>query len=207
MKKGFLISIEGIDGCGKSTLAKNLYTHLMVKNIKVLLTKEPGQTAIGEKIKKILYEEKSKLTAKTEFLLFASSRAQHFEEVIIPHLKEGFLIISDRMGDSSLAYQGFGLDLDINTLKSINSWAMNNIEPDLTIYIRLELSKAFTRMKKREEKLTPFEKKDKTYWEKVIKGFETIFSNKNNVLILDGNKSPEELLTEAITDIETKIKK
>ncbi|HBS48334.1 TPA: dTMP kinase [Candidatus Dependentiae bacterium] len=205
MKKGLLITIEGIEGCGKSTLSNNLFKKLQESNSKLFLTKEPGQTIIGEKIKKILYEEKHQMAAKTEFLLFAANRAQHFHEIIVPKLNDNYIIISDRMGDSSIAYQGFGLGLDIETLQDINKWAMNDISPDLTIYVRLDIETAFKRLSSRGS-LTSFEQQNNTFWQKTVKGFETIFKDKKNVLILDGTKSPEQLVMESVDKIQSLIK-
>lgn len=132
----------------------------------------------------------------SEFLLFAADRAQHFDKLIIPALKEKKIIISDRMADSSLAYQGFGRSLDINMIQQINSWAMQNIKPNLTIYVKIDVNTAMDRINKRKEPLTDFEKA--SFIEKVRKGFDEIFKNRDHVLILDGNKSQEELLQDII---------
>jgi len=196
-KQGFLISVEGIDGCGKSTLIKNLHKQLKKEGFDVLATKEPGKTKIGKEIKKILYQEKNSMCGQTEYLLFAADRAQHFHEIVIPSLNEGKIVLSDRMDDSSVVYQGYGFNFDIEILKKINSWAMNNIKPNLVFYIRLDEKTAFERIKQRKLEPTPFEKQDKEFWQHIINGFETTFKNRKNVVILDGKLSANELLDKA----------
>ncbi len=191
--KGKLITIEGIDGSGKSTLAKNLYQELIQEQHEAILTLEPGKTFIGEKIKDLLNKDRPKMCSKTEFLLFAANRAQHFEELVMPLLQNGKTVISDRMSDSSIAYQGYGLNLDIKMLETINIWAMNNIKPDLVIYIRLDEKTALSRTLKRKEALTPFEKEKVDFWKRVIDGYEKIFKDRADVVILDGRNTPEEL--------------
>lgn len=201
MKKGFLITLEGIDGCGKSTLAASLNKILTDEGHDVLLTKEPGGTKFGMGLRSILAEQKEKLTPKTEFLLFASDRAAHIE-YIRPYLERGFIVISDRMADSSLAYQGFGRGLDLGMIDAINKWAMGGISPDLTFYLRVDLETALHRIAVRRETLSAFEKEEKNFLLNVIDGYEKIFSSRSNVIILDGKKSANEVLKSAIFDLE-----
>lgn len=188
-----LISIEGIDGSGKTTLANNLYNELTQEQCNVILTMEPGQTSIGKKIRNLLNEERPQICSKTEFLLFAANRAQHFKKSVIPALQKGKIVISDRMGDSSIAYQGFGLNLDIKILERINNWIMNNIKPNLVLFLRLDEKTAFSRIQQRKEVPTPFEKEKQEFWKRVINGYETIFKDRVDVICLDGRNSREEL--------------
>ncbi len=198
MKKypGFLITIEGIDGSGKSTLLDNINTMFLKEGKNIILTKEPGQTNLGKKIRNILQQEKNLVCDKAEFLLFAADRAQHFEEVVIPALIKGSIIISDRMADSSLAYQGYGRNLDINLIKVINRWCMQDIQPDLTIYINLDEKTALERIFRRKLLLTSFEKESIKFWQRVKSGFEDIFKNKDNVVWVEGSL-PTEKVAEA----------
>ncbi len=191
LKKGVLLSIEGIDGAGKSTLAQHLYQSLTQYTLPVILTKEPGGTALGQHIRSIVQQQTTPLHAKTEYLLFAADRAQHFHEVIIPALQNKKLIISDRMADSSLVYQGYGRGLDFAMINAINTWAMNSIQPHLTLYIQVPLHIAMQRLKKRSQTLTAFEQEKESFMYKLIEGFETLFKERNNVIILDGTQSPE----------------
>ncbi len=122
LSRGILIALEGIDGSGKSTLAKNIAASLAHLDFPILQTQEPGKMALGKLLKPIVQEKKVPVCSKAEFLLFAADRAQHFHELVIPALLNKQLVISDRMADSSLAYQGYGRGLDLTTLSMINSW-------------------------------------------------------------------------------------
>src|SRR3990172_425114 len=156
-KRGLLITLEGIDGSGKSTLVKAIVTALTALGKPVVLTKEPGGTALGKELRAILQTQKNPVCNKAEFLLFAADRAQHFKQLIVPALEQGQIVISDRMADSSLAYQGYGRGIDRNMITTINSWAMQGIVPDLTIFLRLTPAKALERAQGRREAPTAFE--------------------------------------------------
>jgi dTMP kinase len=193
---GFLFSVEGIDGSGKSTFVKNLHERL-ASHFEVVLTREPGGSELGKQIRTILQNQPTQMTAKAQFLLFASDRAQHFHEKIIPALKAGKIIISDRMADSSLVYQGILQGLDLNTLKSINRWCMETIEPHATFYLKIDAKSALDRMYSREQEITEFEKQIIASKEILSNGFDQIFESKDNVYTLDATLSPEELVDQA----------
>ena len=163
LRRGILIAIEGIDGSGKTTLAHDLTTSLSEQHFSVVLTKEPGGSQVGKVLREILQAQQMPLTPKAEYLLFAADRAQHFEEVIIPALQNNSMVISDRLADSSVVYQGYGRGLDINMIKTVNHWAMNAIEPDLVFYLRISPEKARERLHKRKETLTAFEQEQATF--------------------------------------------
>lgn len=132
MAKGYFITLEGIDGCGKSTQAKLLYQHLQTKGCRVLLTREPGGTDLAEEIRRvILTPGKEELDPMAEILLYAASRAQHVNYLIKPALEAGQVVISERFVHSSLAYQGYGLGWDLKLIRDINSLATGDIQPDL----------------------------------------------------------------------------
>ena len=197
LKKGILIAIEGIDGSGKSTLAKKLYTTFLQAQYPVLLTKEPGATILGQHLRTLVQEKKFPICSKAEFLLFAADRAQHFDEFIIPGLARGSLIISDRMADSSLVYQGQGRGLSLDMIKSINKWTMNEITPDLTLYIKVSTQIANERISTRNEALTSFEKEKQTFFQKLIEGFDALYKQRNDVIIIDGSQSLDAVSTQA----------
>jgi len=197
-QKKNLITIEGIDGCGKSLLAQSLYKLLCDKGLDIVLTKEPGSTNLGQGLRKILHEQKKDVCDLSEYLLFAADRAQHFVQVVLPALNENKIVISDRMADSSLAYQGYGRGLDIDMIKTVNKWTMQDIEPDLVFYVKIDPQTALARVAKRNEKLTSFEKEKLDFWQRVINGFEFIFKDRKNVITLDGRLKPEEVLAQAL---------
>ncbi len=133
---GFFITFEGPEGCGKSTQAELLYRKLLGLGYPVLLTREPGGTAISDEIRRVILDPKNTaMLPLTEILLFAASRAQHVGQVIAPHLAKGGIVISDRYADSTMAYQGYGLGLELPMLQTITGYATGGLVPDLTLYI------------------------------------------------------------------------
>jgi len=136
MAGGTFITIEGIDGVGKSTQAVCLRDALESKGHSVVHTREPGGTRIGGEIRRILLDpELKELNPQTEILLYAADRAQHAAEILIPALDRGQIVICERFVDSSVAYQGYGLGWDIEAIVRINHWAVNGLTPSLTIYL------------------------------------------------------------------------
>jgi len=205
LTKGILIAIEGIDGSGKTTLAQNLSTILKENEFDVLLTKEPGATDLGKKIREIVQTQNVPLCGIAEYLLFAADRAQHFAELILPQLAANTLIISDRMSDSSLAYQGYGNKLDFTMIQTINQWTMKNITPDLTIFVKVPVSIALERAKKRGS-LSAYEKREK-FLSEVAAGFEELYKNRAEVIILDGTQDQQTLMHQCYKMIDIWIKK
>lgn len=199
--RGLLITLEGIDGSGKSTLAHAIENALAQRTIPVILTREPGGSELGKHLRSMLQERSVALCPKAEFLLFAADRAQHFHDVIIPNLQKSMIVISDRMADSSLVYQGFGRGLDLQFIQMVNAWSMNDITPHLTIYLKISPSQARERLALRSPHLTAFEKDVDDLRERLVHGFETIFANRSNVITLDATQSIEQLTNQAIDAI------
>ena len=200
LHKGILITIEGIDGSGKSTLAQNLFDTLEQRGFDTVLTKEPGASALGKEVRKLIQAQNIPLAPRAEYCLFAADRAQHFADLIIPAIEQKKLIISDRMADSSLAYQGYGNGLDLAMLRSINDWTMHSINPDLTIFVRVPVAIALERAKKRGT-LSAYEKCEK-FLHRVAEGFEELYKNRTNVIIVDGTQSQEYLNSHVCNIIE-----
>ncbi len=192
-KKGLLVSIEGIDGSGKSTLAASLVATLSSAGLPVLLTKEPGATQLGTILRALVQKKEMPICSKAEYLLFAADRAQHFEQIIIPALEQGKIIISDRMADSSLVYQGYGRGLDKTMITQVNSWTMNGITPDITIYVKVSAQTAFKRIIQRNAEFTSFEKEQAAFIERLIIGFDELFAARTNTVWCDGEQTPEHI--------------
>lgn len=188
---GFLIAFEGIDGSGKSTLSQCVFQQLSSCSLPVLLTREPGATAVGQKMRSLVHEHK--LVPQAEFLLFCADRAEHIAHVVKPALLEGKIVLSDRMADSSRAYQGYGRGLDLSFIDSVTDFVMQGVEPDVVIYSKIDAETAFSRIIKRNEALTVFEKEKISFFEKVINGFEEIFRHKKNVFVVDAQHTPDVL--------------
>ncbi len=136
MHRGTFITLEGAEGCGKTTQIDLLAGYLRNKNFNVLVTREPGGTRIGDEVRNILLNpELKEMNYRTEVLLYTASRAQLVSEIIAPALEEGKMVLSDRYIDSTFAYQGFGRGLPLSKLIDINRWATQDINPDLTILL------------------------------------------------------------------------
>lgn len=195
---GFLIVIEGIDGAGKSTVARFLYEKFS-ETRKAVLSREPGATALGADIRSIIVNKAGSIDAKAEYLLFAANRAQHVAELLIPALQSGDIVIVDRMADSSFAYQGYGRGVDLGMIIEINRWAMNGIVPDVVLYLALDYETAMTRVAVRGKQKSSFEQEDRAYFERVIAGFEEIFKDRLNVIRLDA-RAPQSTVAQHAYD-------
>ena len=138
MKKGLFISIEGPDGSGKSTQIKNIRRFFKDKGIDIIFTREPGGTAIGERIRRIILDRDCpEMDDMTEALLYAAARAQHVAQVIKPALEEGKIVICDRFVDSSIAYQGYGRKIG-TPVEVINNYAIGGCMPDVTFLMKMD---------------------------------------------------------------------
>ncbi|MCM8779745.1 MAG: dTMP kinase [Candidatus Omnitrophica bacterium] len=146
--RGKFITFEGSEGSGKSTQSKLLCAYLRNKGYKAIFLREPGTTRIGELIRRVLLDTKNKsLLARCETLLYMAARAQLVEEKIIPALKKNIIVICDRFQDSTLAYQGYGLGVDISAIKYIGNFATHGLKPDLTIFLDLPVKRGLAHRK------------------------------------------------------------
>jgi dTMP kinase len=140
------ITFEGPEGSGKTTQMAILANFLKQEGLPVLATREPGGTLIGEQIRQILFDKRhADMHARTEILLFQASRAQLVERVIRPHLDRGGLVLGDRYADSTLAYQGYGYQLDIEQLRSLIHFATGGLKPDLTLLLDIQVEEGLRR--------------------------------------------------------------
>lgn len=191
-KQGFLFSVEGTDGCGKTSAIKILQ-NLLSNYYPVITTREPGATELGKQIRKILMDRTAKTCSQAEALLFAADRAQHFSEIILPYLEQGYIIISDRMIDSSLVYQSYLQGLDQLTLQYINNFAMRQKRPNLVFYLKIDAQTAIDRINKRNQVETTdaFHKENLTKNNRIIDGYNTILEHRADVIIIDATASAE----------------
>ncbi len=170
MHKGSFITLEGVDGVGKTTQALLLKEYLEAKGHEVCHTFEPGGTQLGSQIRKLLLNpDHSELHSMTEILLYAADRAQHVFEVVRPNLEQGKTVICERFVDSSLAYQGYGLGLDMDGIRQVNRWATGNLIPDLTIYFDADPAESLAKTKG-----DRIEQRTLEYYSRVREGFLTM---------------------------------
>jgi dTMP kinase len=140
------ITFEGPDGSGKSTQIDLVAQYLRQLGYKVLCTREPGGTSIGDQIRDVVHDvANAEMAAQTEVLLYSASRAQLVQQLILPHLNRGGVVLCDRYADSTYAYQGHGRQLDFETLRLVTRFATQGLVPDLTIYLDLDVEKGLKR--------------------------------------------------------------
>jgi len=167
--KAKFITFEGSEGCGKSTQSRLLYNYLRSRGLKVIYLREPGGTKVSEKIRKILLDAKNdKMGAACEMLLYMASRAQVVQEIIKPALEKGQNVICDRFLDSTVAYQGFGLGMDITLIKYLGNFATTGIKPDLTVFLDLPIKKG---LKHRQAAKDRIERRSFLYHRRVKNGY------------------------------------
>tara|TARA_B100000949_G_scaffold33408_1_gene26868 strand:+ start:214 stop:837 length:624 start_codon:yes stop_codon:yes gene_type:complete len=167
MKKGLFITLEGIEGAGKSTAVDFIEDFLTKEGHDVIKTREPGGTVIGEQIREILLKnENYTLTYDAELLLVFSARAQHIQEVILPALSSGKIILCDRFTDASYAYQGGGRGIDASRINLLEKWVQGDLRPNLTLLFDLDVSIGMQRTKKRSD-ADRFEREEINFFEKI----------------------------------------
>jgi len=198
------ITFEGLDFCGKSTQVKLLVEYFEKQGKKVTILREPGGTLISEKIRDILLDKKNnEMCIESELLLFYSSRAQLINEKILPELRAGNIVISDRFHDSSTAYQGFGRGLSIEFIESLNEFVVGKAKPDITFFIDLPLEEIEKRKANfNKNDLDRIERSVKDFWEKVRKGYHYISKKEDRFYLLDGTLSINEIHSMIINRIE-----
>lgn len=184
-RRGVFITFEGLDGSGKSTQIERLTGTLSGRGLDVLATREPGGSAIGERIRSILLDSRtSQVSPQAELALMFADRVQHIEEVIEPALKKGNVVICDRYTDSTEAYQGFGRQLGSQVVRDLHRTLCGDLWPDLTLLLESELEASVARARNRNETAqsseSRFESEDAAFFRRVHLGFEKIAEREAN---------------------------
>lgn len=208
-KAGYFISIEGGDGSGKSTQISKIEAYLKEQGHEVMLTREPGGTPIAEKIRELILDPENKeMTARTEMLLYAASRAQHLEEKIIPALMAGKTVITDRFTDSSIAYQGYGRDLGYYAVSTVNIVATQNKKPDLTIYLDIKPKDGIKRKANQSNhKLDRLEQEKLEFHNKVYQGYEELIAcSKGRIVRINANRPADIVFKDIKTHLDRLLK-
>jgi dTMP kinase len=192
------ITFEGPDGSGKTTQARMLAEYLQARGISVVYTREPGGTAISEQIRKVILSTRNQaMRNETEVLLFSAARAQIVAELIRPALAEGKIVICDRYYDSTLAYQGYGLGLDLDALRAITQFATRGLVPDLTFYVDVPAEVGLER--RHQGETNRLDQKNVDYHARVRKGYlELAKAEPNRFVVIDG--------TGAVDKVQEKIR-
>jgi dTMP kinase len=172
---GLFITLEGIDGTGKSTQYRLLQSHLKQLGYSVCATREPGGTRVGEQIRRILLASSSKMSALAELVLMYAARAQHLEEVVRPALARGQVVVSDRFNDASMAYQGYGRELGTEIVRALDRIVCGMTQPDLTLVLdlapKVALRRAQGRELRRNSRHGRFEAESLKFHERVRQGY------------------------------------
>lgn len=197
------ITFEGLDFCGKSTQVKLIKKYFEDSGKEVELIREPGGVQISEKIRNILLDNKnSEMFSETELLLFSASRAQLVREKIIPFIKSGKVVISDRFLDSSIAYQGFGRGLNKEFVIELQKFAIGEAVPDITFFIDIPIAEVMKRKNNILQKdLDRIEVSENLFYENVKKGYEYLAKIEERIIIIDGTKSINDIHNEIISII------
>lgn len=203
MQEGLFIVLEGGEGSGKSTLANHLELKLRELDLDVIMTREPGGVKVAEDIRRIIMDYE--ISPKTESLLFAAARVEHLNLKVLPNLKKGTHVISDRYIDSSIVYQGYARNLGIDVVKDLNSWATDYKEPDLVFYLKLDPLIGLRRIVDNNRATNRFDHDGIEFHQSLAKGYDEVLGNRKNVVVLDASLSPSELCNIAIKNILERI--
>ncbi len=197
-----LITIEGLDGAGKSTLAEGLARELAAAGTNVELLREPGGVEASERIRELVQDHRLRVLPRAEALLYAAARAQLVDELVRPLLDRGVVVLLDRFVDSSLAYQGGARGLGIGRIAEINAFATGGLEPDLTLLLRLEPRVGRSRQQRRSDVPDRLEREDEDFFVRVAEAYEEIAAAApGRVRVIDASRPPGEVLAEALATV------
>ena len=211
-RRSLFVTFEGIEGSGKSFQCRKLYENIKRKKIPTILTREPGGTPGAERIRKVILEDyfhknlKEKFDKYTDTLLYLAARNEHISHVIKPSIVRNKIVICDRFVDSTVAYQVFGKKVDINFVNFIHRYILQDIKPDLTFILKINISKALKRLKKRKNK-NRYDKFSKKFYINVQKAFIKIAKkNTSRYFIIDNSKDNTEAEKVILNQVLKKLK-
>lgn len=198
-RMSILITLEGVEGSGKSTLIHFIKEFLENSEKKVVMTREPGGIDIAEQIRSVILDKtNTNMEGRTEALLYAAARRQHLVEKIIPALNQGNIVLCDRFIDSSLAYQGYARGLGINEVYSINQFAIGNFMPSLTLYLDLDPQIGLNRIaKNKEREINRLDLEEVNFHVKVREGYEEVLKRfPERIVRVNANQKIEDVFSD-----------
>jgi dTMP kinase len=199
------ISLEGMDGAGKTTQFNLLRGHLESKGYDIVVTREPGGTPISEKIRDVILDKENMgMNAMCEALLYAASRAEHVDKVIKPALKEGKIVLCDRYVHSSIAYQGYGRQLGADVVAKINDNAIVGIMPDVTFILMLSPESVHDRLNKSGRDHDRLEREDVEFFKRIHRGYTELAQKDTRILLIDASNTIENIasiISESVDNI------
>jgi dTMP kinase len=207
-KKGVFITFEGGDGAGKTTLIDKIYQSLEKNGCNSIKTRAPGGTDLGQEIRHLLLEKKDALLSKrSELLLFLADRAQHVDELIVPALSSGKIVLCDRFNDSTIAYQGGARGFNEKLVRDLCNFACGGLQPDLTLYLDLDPKIGFQRNQNAGLAKDRIESETLKFHQKIRQAFKLIAKKEpKRFIIIDASKSPEEVFNQAKLKIDALLK-
>ena len=208
MENGTLISFEGPEGAGKSSILEAILPLLEEKGIPYITTREPGGVDIAEKIRQVILDpDHTSMDAKTELLLYIASRRQHLVERVLPALAAGKVVLMDRFIDSSVAYQGYGRGLSVEDIEWLNQFATDGLKPDLTLYFDLDVEEGLARIARNQEReVNRLDLEGLELHYKVRKGYLALAEKEpERIVKIDASQSFETVLADVLTILEKRL--
>ncbi|MEG1094527.1 MAG: dTMP kinase [Lactococcus sp.] len=205
---GILISLEGPDGAGKTTVLQRILPELEKTSYKILSTREPGGVRVAEEIRNIILStENTEIDSKTELMLFAAARRLHMQTKMLPALAAGEMVIVDRFIDSSVAYQGYGRELGVEPVNWLNEFATDGLKPDLTLYFDIDTDVALERiMKNRADEVNRLDLERAEMHRKVRQGYLEIVKNEpERFVTIDASQELDKVVADTLTVIKKKF--
>jgi len=205
MNKGFMLVFDGSNGAGKTTVIKSVEEYLTLKGFDVLLTREPGGTPIGEKIREVILDPTTpEMCYMTELMLFGAGRAQHIQEKIVPALAQGKIVISDRFDAATFSFQHFARGIDLETIVKVNDLALAGFSPDLNIILDLDPKEGLKRVISRGEGLDRLEDEKSEFLVKARNGYlKQAEQSPEKFEIINAAQSKEAVLSDVISIIDS----
>ncbi|MBN2796431.1 MAG: dTMP kinase [Clostridia bacterium] len=202
MNKGFIISLEGGEGAGKTTILEKLVAWLEYEKVDYLTTREPGGVRISEKIRELLLDkENTDMDPRTEALLFAAARRQHLVQKVLPALNENKVVIFDRYVDSSLVYQGYVRGISIDEVFKLNEFAIEGILPDVTLYFDLDPKIGLQRISDGDREVNRLDLEHFSFHEKVREGYLLLKDRFDRFKVIDASQSIEGVFSQVKAEI------